>query len=335
MPCTVVAMAKTVGESEPRTTRPTARRASRRRSRSVRRSLVGRSVDSSARTWSVRCPAWARITAIETCRAAGARAAVFGVSDGLVSNVALILGMAGAHARRGAVRLAGIAGLIAGAFSMAAGEYISMRAQSELMQRELDVERQAIRHDPEDERRELAAIYESRGLDAALAEELSVKMMRDPDLALETHAREELGIHPGETGEPAPGGRLVVRDLRHRRLHPVAALADHLGAAATWWSVVLGAVGAFAVGAGLAHFTGRSWLWSACRQLLISGVAAAVTYSIGHLVGSRLTAPDPPVAAGPNVTEVGPVDVVFGEAHRAVQGHAPARCRRRRRACPR
>src|SRR5450631_2514385 len=109
----------------------------------------------------------------------GARAAVFGISDGLVSNVALILGMAGAHASAAAVRLAGVAGLIAGAFSMAAGEYISMRAQSELMERELDVEREAIRHDPEDERKELAAIYESRGIDADLARELSVKMMMD------------------------------------------------------------------------------------------------------------------------------------------------------------
>ena len=142
----------------------------------------------------------------------GARAAVFGVSDGLVSNVALILGMAGAHASAGAVRLAGIAGLIAGSFSMAAGEYISMRAQSELMERELDVERQAIRHDPEDERRELAGIYRSRGLDPDMAEELSVKMMRDPELALETHAREELGINPEETGNPlqAAGSSFVM-----------------------------------------------------------------------------------------------------------------------------
>ncbi len=123
----------------------------------------------------------------------GPRAAVFGISDGLVSNVALILGMAGAQASAGAVRLAGVAGLIAGSFSMAAGEYISMRAQSELMLRELDVEREAIHHDPEVERKELAAIYESRGLEADLADELSTRMMRDPELALETHAREEFG----------------------------------------------------------------------------------------------------------------------------------------------
>ncbi|HEV3367868.1 MAG TPA: VIT1/CCC1 transporter family protein [Acidimicrobiales bacterium] len=216
----------------------------------------------------------------------GARAAVFGVSDGLVSNVALILGMAGAHASPGAVRLAGIAGLIAGAFSMAAGEYISMRAQSELMLRELDVERQAIRHEPEDERRELAAIYKSRGLDAAMAEELSAKMMRDPELALETHAREELGINPDETGNPlqAAGSSFVMFALG--AFIPLLPWLFTVGAAATWWSVVLGAVGAFSVGGALAHFTGRSWLWSASRQLLISGIAAGVTYSVGHLVGA-------------------------------------------------
>jgi VIT1/CCC1 family predicted Fe2+/Mn2+ transporter len=216
----------------------------------------------------------------------GARAAVFGVSDGLVSNVALILGMAGAHASAGAVRLAGIAGLIAGSFSMAAGEYISMRAQSELMLRELDVERQAIRHEPEDERRELAAIYKSRGLDAAMAEELSAKMMRDPELALETHAREELGINPEETGNPLQAATSSFVMFALGAFIPLLPWLITQGSAATWWSVVLGAVGAFSVGGALAHFTGRSWLWSACRQLLISGIAAGVTYSVGHLVGA-------------------------------------------------
>jgi VIT1/CCC1 family predicted Fe2+/Mn2+ transporter len=215
----------------------------------------------------------------------GPRAAVFGVSDGLVSNVALILGMAGAHASAGAVRLAGIAGLIAGSFSMAAGEYISMRAQSELMLRELDVERQAIRHDPEVERRELAAIYESRGIDSAMAQELSVKMMRDPDIALETHAREELGINPEETGNPIQAAASSFVTFAIGALLPLLPWLFVSGTTAILWSIALGAVGAFTVGAALAHFTGRSWLWSANRQLLISAVAAAVTYSVGHVIG--------------------------------------------------
>jgi vacuolar iron transporter family protein len=216
----------------------------------------------------------------------GARAAVFGVSDGLVSNVALILGMAGAHASAATVRLAGIAGLVAGAFSMAAGEYVSVRAQSELLLRELDVERQAIHHEPEVERKELAAIYESRGLDASMAAELSAKMMRDPELALETHAREELGIDPRRTGDPLQAATSSFVAFAIGAFIPLFPWLVTSGTTAILGSVVLGAVGAFLVGAGLAHFTGRRWLWSAGRQLLISGIAAAITFTIGHLIGT-------------------------------------------------
>jgi VIT1/CCC1 family predicted Fe2+/Mn2+ transporter len=215
----------------------------------------------------------------------GARAAVFGISDGLVSNVALILGVAGASSTGGTVRLAGLAGLVGGAFSMAAGEYVSMRAQSELMERELEVERNAIHAEPEAERRELAAIYERRGLAAELAAELSTQMMRNPEIALETHAREELGIDPEETGNPvqAAGSSFIMFAIG--ALIPLIPWFFAHGTVAILWSVALGAVGAFAVGAALAYFTRRSWLWSAIRQLIIAAAAAGVTFSIGHLVG--------------------------------------------------
>ena len=216
----------------------------------------------------------------------GARAAVFGISDGLVSNVSLILGMAGAHSTAGAVRLAGIAGLIGGAFSMATGEYVSMRAQSELMERELDVERRAIQSDPEDERRELAALYRSRGVEPDMAEELSVKMMRDPELALETHAREELGFTPGATGKPFEAALSSFVMFAIGACIPLLPWLFASGTTATLWSVGLSAVASLVVGAALSFFTGRSWMWSAGRQLLISGTAAGVTYTIGHLVGS-------------------------------------------------
>src|ERR1700681_2731753 len=120
----------------------------------------------------------------------GARAAVFGVSDGLVTNVSLILGIAGANPGPGVVRLAGVAGLIAGAFSMAAGEWVSMRAQRELFERELAMEKHEISHRPEGERRELVRIYEDRGVEPTVARTLASEMMRTPELALETHARE-------------------------------------------------------------------------------------------------------------------------------------------------
>jgi VIT1/CCC1 family predicted Fe2+/Mn2+ transporter len=217
----------------------------------------------------------------------GARAAVFGISDGLVSNVSLILGVAGAHSSAGAVRLAGLAGLVGGAFSMAAGEYVSMRAQSELMERELDVERRAIQADPEDERRELAALYRSRGIEEDLAEELSGKMMRSPELALETHAREELGFTPGHTGKPLQAAASSFVMFAFGALIPLLPWFFAGGTTAILWSVALGAVASLSVGAALSFFTGRSWLWSATRQLLISGLAATVTFSIGHLIGTR------------------------------------------------
>ena len=215
------------------------------------------------------------------------RAAVFGVSDGLVTNVSLILGMAGANASAGSVRLAGIAGLVGGAFSMAAGEYVSMRAQSELMERELDVERRAIQSDPEDERRELAALYRSRGVEPDMADELSGKMMRDPDLALETHAREELGFTPGETGNPFQAAASSFVMFALGAFIPLLPWLLTGGTTATLWSVGLGAVASFAVGAALSLFTGRSWLWSASRQLVIAAAAAGVTFTIGRLVGAH------------------------------------------------
>src|SRR4051812_7028296 len=131
-----------------------------------------------------------------------ARAAVFGVSDGLVSNVSLILGVAGANPAAGIVRLAGLAGLIAGAVSMAAGEYVSMRAQTELLERELDMERIELRRNPAVETVELSQIYASRGIDPDRARELAEDIMSDPDRALEAHAREELGINPQSLGAP-------------------------------------------------------------------------------------------------------------------------------------
>src|SRR5438876_972734 len=131
-----------------------------------------------------------------------ARAAVFGVSDGLVSNVALILGVAGASPGAGVVRLAGLAGLIGGAVSMAAGEWVSMTAQSELLERELAMEAIELHRRPEGEWRELVEIYRARGIAPETAEQLATELMRNPKLALETHAREELGIDPAELGSP-------------------------------------------------------------------------------------------------------------------------------------
>lgn len=215
----------------------------------------------------------------------GARAAVFGASDGLVSNVSLILGVAGADPDPSVVRLAGIAGLIAGAVSMAAGEWVSMRAQGELLERELAVEREAQRAEPELELIELAKIYESRGMAPELAMELAETMMRDPDVALETHAREELGIDPGELGSPTAAAVSSFVAFSAGALVPLVPWLVGGGTGAVVASVVLGALAAAVIGAVLAAFTGRPRWVSALRQVAIAAVAAAVTYAVGSLVG--------------------------------------------------
>ena len=130
------------------------------------------------------------------------RAAVFGVSDGLVSNVALILGVSAAAQSGSSVLIAGLSGLLAGAASMAAGEYVSMKAQAELVERELEIERRSIEEQPQAETEELAAIYRDRGIGAAHATSMAEAVMADPEVALEVHAREELGVDPDDTGDP-------------------------------------------------------------------------------------------------------------------------------------
>lgn len=216
----------------------------------------------------------------------GARAAVFGVSDGLVTNVTLILGMVGARPQAGVVPLVGLVALVGGAFSMAIGEYVSMRAQTELFERELDLERNEIRRRPEGERRELSRIYESRGMDPVLAHDLAVQMMRDPDMALETHAREELGIDPKRLGSPLQAALSSFGSFAIGALVPLLPWLVASGGSAIAASLAVGVVSALAVGAALSAFTGRSWIWSAARQLLLSATAAAVAFGIGTAVGA-------------------------------------------------
>jgi vacuolar iron transporter family protein len=216
----------------------------------------------------------------------GARAAVFGVSDGLVTNVSLILGVAGAHPGGSFVRLTGLAGLVAGAFSMAAGELISMQAQRELIEREIEAERQALHRHPQAERRELTALYERRGLDPTFARDLVDEVMSDPDLALETHAREELGVNPSSLGSPIVAAASSFVTFAFGALLPLIPWLITSGTGATVASVVIGAVAALGVGAVLGALTGRSVVRSALRQLGVAGVAAAVTYGIGRAVGA-------------------------------------------------
>ena len=215
------------------------------------------------------------------------RAAIFGVSDGLVSNAALVLGIAGATSGGDGsfVVLAGVAGLLAGAFSMAAGEYVSMRSQTEVLERQIELERAELEAMPEEEEKEIAAIYRGRGFAEAEAAAIAKQLMADPKIALETLVREELGLDPEELGSPwgaSIGSFLAFAIGAFVPLLPFILLT---GGTALAVSIGLTSLSLFAVGASVSLLTGRSALYSGARQLLIGIAAAGITYLIGSLIG--------------------------------------------------
>ncbi len=214
------------------------------------------------------------------------RAVIFGVSDGLVSNLALVMGVAGASQGVGSfVLLAGVAGLLAGAFSMAAGEYISMQSQRELFERQIELERAELEAMPEEEEAELALVYRGKGFTEAEAAVIAKRMFANPAQALDTLVREELGLDPDELGSPwgAAGGSMVA--FAFGALVPVLPYVLSSGATAFVAAIALSGAALFAVGAGVSFLTGRSLLYSGTRQVLIGAVAAVVTYLVGHLIG--------------------------------------------------
>lgn len=213
------------------------------------------------------------------------RAAVFGINDGLVSNLSLVMGVAGAGTDSRFVLLAGIAGLLAGAFSMAAGEYVSMSAQRELFENELDLERRELAEDPKGELKELEMIYTRKGMPNEAAAELASRMMVDPDVALDTHAREELGLDPAELGSPWGAALSSFVSFVVGAVIPVVSYLFMAGQLAFVASMALSALGLLTVGALISRVTGRNMLFSAVRMLLIGSLAAAITYMVGNLVG--------------------------------------------------
>jgi vacuolar iron transporter family protein len=214
------------------------------------------------------------------------RAAIFGLNDGLVSNVALIMGFAGAGQDRSVILLAGISGLLAGAFSMGAGEYISMRVQRELLERLLHLEAHELGTDPDGERHELAAIYIHKGLAPELAEQVAGELMRDPVVALDTHAREELGIDPTE-GLGSPWGAATSSFLTFAAgaLVPIVPFMFGSGTAGAVTSATITGLALLGVGGLTSRLTGRRVWLSALRMFAIGAAAAAVTFGIGMLLG--------------------------------------------------
>ncbi|MER0445064.1 VIT1/CCC1 transporter family protein [Streptomyces sp. Edi4] len=214
------------------------------------------------------------------------RPAVFGAMDGLVSNLALMTGVAGGAVSHQTIVITGLAGLAAGAFSMAAGEYTSVASQRELVEAELDIERRELRKHPADEERELAELYMSRGVEPGLAREVARQLSRDPEQALEIHAREELGIDPTDLPSPLVAAVSSFASFALGALLPL--LPYLLGARALWPAVLLALVGLFGCGAVVAKVTARSWWFSGVRQLALGGAAAALTFGLGHLFDTAI-----------------------------------------------
>jgi VIT1/CCC1 family predicted Fe2+/Mn2+ transporter len=213
------------------------------------------------------------------------RAAVFGISDGLVSNTALVMGFAGAAPSNQTILFAGLAGLLAGAFSMAAGEYVSVASQRDLFRREIELEAAELRDKPEEERKELELIYRAKGLDREQARSVADQIMADPKTALDTLAREELGLDPSELGNPI---KVALSSFIAFAIGASVVVIPYLltsGTAALVTAIVLAVLAMLIVGGVVGRLSGRGVVFSALRQLAWGSGAALVTFAVGRLVG--------------------------------------------------
>jgi vacuolar iron transporter family protein len=212
------------------------------------------------------------------------RAAVFAVNDGLVANAGMILGVAGATSDVRTIVVSGAVGMAAGALAIAAGEYASLRAQRELYESQIALERHELAQYPEAEAQELALIYAAKGLPVKQADRLAKRLVADPDHALDTLAREELGLDPRQLGSPAVGGLASLAAFAAGAFVPLAPWLFGFGAAAIFWTIGLVAACLFGVGAAVSLFTGRSAVYSGLRMLLLGALAGAITFGTGNLI---------------------------------------------------
>ncbi|HLY52268.1 MAG TPA: VIT1/CCC1 transporter family protein [Steroidobacteraceae bacterium] len=218
------------------------------------------------------------------------RAAVFGVNDGLVSNMSLVLGVAGAGAGAGYVLTAGAAGLLAGALSMAAGEYVSVRSQREMYEYQMALEREELQEYPEEEAEELALIYQARGVGLEQARAVSRALLSRPEQALDVLAREELGLNPDDLGSPWRAATASFVTFAAGAALPLAPfLTRRGGTEAIVTAAVITAVALFGVGLGLSLFTGRDALRSALRMVLIGGGAGTLSFLVGRALGVAIS----------------------------------------------
>jgi VIT1/CCC1 family predicted Fe2+/Mn2+ transporter/rubrerythrin len=236
----------------------------------------------------------AEITRAEGWHRGGAgtlRAIVFGASDGLVSNLSLVMGVAGATAQPSFILVAGIAGLLAGAFSMAAGEYISVRSQVEVLERQFALERAELEAVPEEELEELVTIYRAKGLPEEDARRFAEHIFADKEVALQTLVREELGLDQDGIGSPwsAASGSFVA--FTTGAIIPVLPYAFGSGTAAFVASLAMSLAALFVLGALVSLLTGRSMVFAGLRQVGIGAAAATVTFLVGRVIGVAVGAP--------------------------------------------
>jgi vacuolar iron transporter family protein len=215
------------------------------------------------------------------------RPTVFGAMDGLVTNVSLIAGVGGGGADRSQLILAGLAGLVAGAFSMATGEYTSVQSQNELVHAEVELERRELTRNPEREIRELADAFVDKGVEPELAQEVATQVSRDPDEALRLHAQEELGIDPNELPSPWVAAFSSFFSFSFGAIIPL--LTFFAGVSALWPSLVVSAVTLYVAGAVVARLTSKPMWFGGLRQLALATLAAGVTYLVGRGIGASVT----------------------------------------------
>jgi vacuolar iron transporter family protein len=211
------------------------------------------------------------------------RAAVFGAMDGLVTNTALVAGVAGGGAAPRAIVLAGVASLVAGAISMALGEYTSVRTQNEQLDLEVEKERRELERNPTGELAELVEMLRGRGVDDRLAHEVAVQLSRDPETALRLHVVAELGLNPAD--KPSPRTAAVSSFLTFATGALIPLLPYLVGVPLLWVALLFGGLGLLAAGALSARFTPRPWWYAGLRQLFFGGAAAGITYLIGSAIG--------------------------------------------------
>lgn len=217
------------------------------------------------------------------------RAAVFGVNDGLLSNCSLLLGVVGAAPSPKIVLLTGVAGMLAGAFSMAAGELVSVRSQREMFEYQIGLERAELAEYPEEEEKELALVYAARGLSPADAAAMAARVMSDPARALDTLAREELGLNPSDLGSPWGAAISSFTAFALGAVIPLAPFVFASGTRALVAMLATTGITLFVVGAVISLFTGRSALRDGARMLAIGAAVGALTYAIGRVMGVSLS----------------------------------------------